>query len=245
MIFKNFNNELPNILHFQGRSIIMNQTFNKQVDDTLQSKFEGFPDNLTVITTFTNKDQSPLVYQLENNNVPYINSYKEEYGPFIMTDKIKYIVNALKEVKTEYVLILDGYDVLIQSFENILERFKEYNTKMLFNASKNNYPVVVLDRMPFRDYIGQFNCFNAGCAIGYTKDFLDFYSDAEELMNMEGFFNPYNSEQFILRHIFGKYSEKMLEENPYISIDYSCKVFLALSQACVIPKKDKNECNAI
>ena len=246
MLFKNFTDGIPNILHFQGRSHIMAEMFEKQIDDTMQSKFEGFPENVTVITTFTEKDASPLVYQLENNNVSYINSYKEEYGSFVMTDKIMYIVNALKEVKTELVLILDGYDVLIQNFDNLLANFKDYNTRMLFNASKNNYPVVQIDQMPFRDYIGQFNHFNAGCAIGYTEDFLKFYSEAQELMNQEGFFNPYNSEQYILRHIFAKYSEHMLDKEPYISIDYACKVFLALSQAYVFPKKEfENEWHAI
>lgn len=246
MNIKNFNEELTNILHFQGKSDIMTKMFTRQVEDTMGKKIEGFPDNLTVITTFTNKDASPLVYQLENNKIPYINSYKNEYGEFIMTDKVKYILNALKEVKTEMVLILDGYDVLIQNFDKLIENFKLYNTRMLYNASKNNYPVVVLDKMPFRDYIGQFNCFNAGCAIGYTKDFIDFYSDAYETMNKPGFFNPYGSEQFILRTVFAKYSENMLKENPYICIDYGCKVFLALSQACIIPRdKDQKIVNAV
>ena len=65
-------------------------------------------------------------------------------------------------------------------------------------------------------------------------------------MNKPGFFNPYGSEQFILRTVFAKYSENMLKENPYICIDYGCKVFLALSQACIIPRdKDQKIVNAV
>ena len=67
MVIKNFNDEIPNILHFQGRSEIMSNMFERQVTDTMQNKFEGFPEDVTVITTFTNKDASPLVYQLEHH----------------------------------------------------------------------------------------------------------------------------------------------------------------------------------
>ena len=56
MNIKNFNEELTNILHFQGKSDIMTKMFTKQVEDTMEKRFEGFPDNLTVITTYTNKD---------------------------------------------------------------------------------------------------------------------------------------------------------------------------------------------
>jgi len=46
----------------------------------------------------------------------------------------------LKEIETKYILILDGYDVVIDNWDSLIEKFKSFNAGIVFNASKNNYP---------------------------------------------------------------------------------------------------------
>lgn len=222
----NSKNTPINISHFQGTSQDRLDTLISKINDT--SVLDNFPSNeLSIITVYTDEDKCILSKQLKKFGIPFINGItgKEDRvanKPWEMPDKIYYILNALSMVKTEYVLILDGYDVLINSFDNILYKFKNlYSVRMLFNATKNNYPNVLVDRIHDRDWRGDFRYFNAGCAIGYTSDFLAFYQECYKIRSQIP--NIWDSEQYILRNIFAKYSEDLT--NSPIDFDWKCDIF--------------------
>ena len=201
------------------------------------------PDDITILTTYTDEKSCYIYKQCKLNNIEIVNSYNEEYGKFHRTLKINYIINALKNIKTKYVIILDGYDVILNSFDNIIEKFKSYNTRILFNASKNNYPQTYIDSIECRDYMGNFRYFNAGCLIGYTDDVIDFYIQATQLDEKIYAKNTENSEQYILRHVFKKYSQHAynIDVNKFVAIDYLCRVFICLGNSDFIVCNETND----
>jgi len=213
-----------NISHFQGTSRERYTEFMSRVSNN--SDLSSFPEDLTIITVFTDKESCILYKQLEKFNISCINAYdfcEDKNKEWFMPDKVSYILKALDTVKTTYALILDGYDVLINSFDNILYKFKQTNLKMLYNSTKNNFPNVYIDKIHDRDWRGEFRFFNAGCAIGYTNEFKKFYQDCLDLIPFIN--NPFSSEQFVLRNIFAKYSEKVDTKDAYIDFDWQCNIF--------------------
>ena len=71
-----------NIGHFQGcRNNLVydeNKEYYIKIFEDQKRSYENtkltLPDDLTIITTFTNKEKAFCVKQLENNNIPYINA---------------------------------------------------------------------------------------------------------------------------------------------------------------------------
>ena len=130
-------------------------------------------------------------------------------------------------------MIVDGYDVVFNKLDDIVEKFKKYDTRILYNASKNNYPNVYIDKIPERDYLGSFRFFNAGCCIGYTQDLIKFYEECLEMQQSREIMsaNLEMSEQFILRHVFKKYSETAFKDDnkeKYVKFDNECSIFICM-----------------
>ena len=184
-------------------------------------KTTKIPNEITIITCSNRKDSvGLLIPQLKRSNIKYINTVPLGIE-FNNVMKIPYIVQSLKNVNTEYVLILDAFDVLFsEDNTNILDTFNTFNKKLVFNASKNNYPDEEIDIIKNRDMLGPFKYFNAGCCLGETSYTLDFYKKCLEIITIE---NPHKSEQYILRHIFNN------EQNS-ICIDNECKIFQTLGR---------------
>lgn len=230
----NFRGQEVNIYHLQGSKL--EYYYNQLLDTHMNSQgnLVGDP-NLTIITTY-NQEWHPGVHmQLIKWGIPFINAWYDNGNPWYMPDKVYFIREALEKVKTEYVLILDDYDVVINDLVDIIPRFKSYgeSTRILYNASKNNYPTVNIDKIPERDYLGEFNHFNAGCGIGYTEDMKHFYSDCIYIHeHPDQFINVYESEQFLLRVVFSNYSERLCTDSP-IKFDYDCRVFLCMGNATI------------
>ena len=200
------------IYHFQGRSYLYNRDFMK----SLRYKETKLPtDKLTVVTA-TNKDTIGLLLpQLRKSNIEYINLVPQGCE-WDNTMKIPYILEALDEVQTEYVLILDAFDVILDQDNNdIIDRFLLFNKQLVYNATKNNHPKMQIDTIENRESLGPFKYFNAGCCVGYTSYAKVFYQKCLELKNV---IDPTKSEQLIIRKAFDTEQEN-------ICIDNECKIF--------------------
>ena len=215
--FVNKNLITTNILHFPGEASHIKEYWLTLIEE--KSSFANV-DNLTIITFATDENNSPLINQLKRNNINYINAVDDK-SDWVNTKKIGYLLNALEKVETEYVLILDGYDVVIQDLNNILDKFKTLNHRIIFNATHNNYPNIEIDKIPNRESLGDFCYLNAGGCIGYKEDIQKFYQKVLAVQNNVE--NPNNSEQLLVRTVFAEYSDK--KDNNFVFIDYSSTIF--------------------
>lgn len=208
------------IYHFQGRSYLYQKEFMR----SLRYGTSKLPYDITVITCNNHSDTvGLLIPQLKRSYIPYINIVPKNIS-WDNTMKISYIVEALKKVTTKYVLILDAFDVILDNNNsNILETFATFGKKLVFNASKNNYPKVNIDTIPNRDQLGPFKYLNAGCCLGETYYTLSFYKKCLDILDID---NPNKSEQFIVRHIFDK-------EQDCVGIDHECKIFQTMGHCTV------------
>ena len=188
------------------------------------------PDDVTVVTMANAPDNCLLIKQLKANKMPFLN-HAEPGGDWKNTMKPGYIRKSLDEVRTEYALILDAGDVLLTGdLTDIVARFKAYTfdgipgstaakaLKMLFGASKNNHPNMLIDKVYGRDYRGEFRYLNAGTAFGYTDYCKAFYKEVDRLIWEDELKAPNHSEQFFVRHVF---KDRM----DAVDFDYKCDIF--------------------
>lgn len=221
-------NEIVNIIHLQGKTI---ESFPKTIE-IIQNTAEINPINdkkLSIVSCWTEDKKCILKQQLDRFNIKLINALPNNYNylsNWYMPNKIKYYINCLEnQIETEYVLILDGYDVLVNTFDNIINKFKKTNYRILFNATHHNYPNEEIDILYNRKKYLPYGYFNAGCCIGYRKDLIKFYKESLEYINI---YNPYESEQKILRHTFAKYSNDKYQK--FIGIDYKQNIFSTMGK---------------
>lgn len=234
-----------NVSHFQGTSRDRLGEFMDMVRDKSVLKL---PKELTVLTTYTDPDMCILYQQLKSHGIECVNTYdhvdksklSEQWN---MVDKIGMILAGLEHVDTELVLICDGYDVYINSFENIIPKFKKTNLRMLFNGTKNNFPLTHVDKIHDRDWRGDFRYFNAGCAIGYVEDFKQFYEICKNLATTVN--NPWESEQYVLRVAFSGYSENVNTPLAYMDFDWECNLFQTYVNSVALKLFDNQEIYAI
>jgi hypothetical protein len=183
-------------------------------------------DQLAIISTWTDAQSCCLLQQCIKNNISIYNCVPDNYDTtqeWYMPNKIKFFLNLLEKITQPYILFLDGYDVLLTHLDDILNKFKEFNYDILFNPSCNNYPDVLIDIIPNRTQKGVYRYFNAGCCIGKREALIKFYKEALEYIDIA---NPLNSEQFIMRHAFAKYSKDPIQR--FIGIDHDCRIFQSM-----------------
>lgn len=213
----NYRDSEFNICHFQGRSFYAYSYVISRIEDN--ELF--YPKGIDIITFFNNKDNAILAKQLERNDIPYINAFNSFDKKWDNRNKIDYTLKSLDKCSNEIVIICDANDVLINTFNNILYKFKTCGKRVLFNATTNNYPDILIDKIMNRDFMGKFRYFNAGCCIGYKEDLINFYSECKKFLDTKPY-NPWGSEQFILRNIFAKYLEN---NNNTVGFDNTCDIF--------------------
>lgn len=219
----NANNKEINILHFQGRSLeTLKDMFNLVKNNVQLAPLEP---NLTIVSCWTDDTKCHLLQQLNKFGINLVNAVPDNYDRSVkwdMTNKIQFYIEYLKEkVKTDYVLLLDGYDVLLTSTIDIVKRFKATGYRIIFNTTYNKYPkedIEVIENR--RNKLGDFQYFNAGCCIGYREDLIKFYT---ECLNYKDIPNPARSEQKILRHCFANYSNDPLQK--FIWLDTNRIIF--------------------
>ena len=195
-----------NILHFQGRNLqILKKTANLVYHYANLNPIND--KELSIVSCWTDNFRCILYNQLIKFNIHVINALPKDYNydmGWDMRNKIKYYIECLEnQVNTKYVLLLDGYDVLFASTNDIIKKFEKSGYRIIFNTSYNNYPDEFIDIVPNRETLGFFKYFNAGCCIGYREDLIKFYKECLEYIDVP---NPLNSEQKIIRMGFAKYS---------------------------------------
>lgn len=203
----NNNNQEINILHFQGRSLeILREIFTLVKNNAQLTPLEP---NLTIVSCWTDDSKCHLLQQLNRFNIKLINAVPDDYDrseKWDMTNKIRFYIKCLKEkVTTDYVLLLDGYDVILTSTVDIVKKFKATGYKIIFNSTYNKYPKEDIEFIRNRKHkLGEFQYFNAGCCIGYRESLIEFYTQCLEYIDIP---NPVRSEQKILRCCFSNYSD--------------------------------------
>lgn len=223
-----------NIFHFQGKA---RYHYEKLFDEMSQLRLNNDP-RLVIVTCASDETLSPLINQYKQSNIPYVNIYRPRYyaGGWSNTLKMSLFIEFLKTLSNDQiVLFTDGYDVAVRSLDAIYDRFKQKKKRIVFNATKHNYPDVSIDRLYNRDFIGEFKYFNAGCCIGYAGDLLKFYEEAKSILD-RGVYNPWDSEQLIIRMAWAKYSE---QESDFIGIDSDCSIFQTLGSTRIQKQEDK------
>ena len=212
-----------NILHFQGKNL--EQFVNTSMLIYELCKLDSLEEDLSVVSCWTDYEKCILGQQFRNNNLTLHNALPGDYDlsqPWDMRNKIKFYINYLEyNIDTDIVILVDAYDVLFPSTKDIVKKFKEQPYHILFNSTVNNFPFVNIDKIPNRleqDRFAPF--FNAGCCIGYRYDLIRFYQECYNLVNIP---NEFESEQYILRHVFSNYSE--YPNKVFVGIDFKRNIF--------------------
>lgn len=221
-VYNKFDKEV-NVLHFQGKNL--EQFINTSILIYELAKLDQLEENLSIIACWTNYEKCILAQQFYKNDLKLHNALPDDYDfsqPWDMRDKIKFYIDYLENnITTDIVMLLDGYDVLLTSTKDIVKKFLSQPYRILFNSTVNNYPFVNIDIIQGRFKYDRF-CpfFNAGCCIGYREDLIKFYKECYELVDIP---NEFNSEQFVVRHAFAKYSNDPNQN--FIWIDFNRDIF--------------------
>ncbi len=236
-VYNKFGKEI-NVLHFQGKNL--EQFVHTSILIYELSKLDPLEKNLSVVACWTDDEKCILNKQFIKNNLILHNALPINYDYtqlWDMRNKIKYYIDYLENyINTDIVMLLDGYDVLLASTKDIVAKFLSQPYHILFNSTVNNYPLANIDYIWNRYQYDQF-CpfFNAGCCIGYRKDLIKFYKECYELINIP---NNYNSEQFIVRHAFAKYSN--IHNQDFIWIDFKRDIFHSMGY--MVSSYNADEC---
>lgn len=179
------------------------------------------PDDTTILLVSTdvseNNDKAILIKQLNEYNIPYVNAYDilSDIPRFNMIEKPFFIMQALKNITTKYVIICDAYDVLFNSFNHIIDNFKEYNCDVLFNACKAPFPGKTIEHIKDRDGMEPYMHLNAGFIVGYRDSLMTLYQKCVFFIESDEYDLNNTSEQYIVRNAIAK-------DTPYIDFtDFS------------------------
>lgn len=218
---KNYINDKNNkiyVAHFPGSGIKLGQSI---IDENINRSI-SIDSRISIITPTTRECglTSGLIKELEYNSINYINTAENE-TVWLNTKKIKYILESLEKVRTEYALILDGRDTIILNDldEEFIEKFKSLKFDIIYNATTVQFPrnLVIeplkqLMKIPYpRKYL------NAGVCFGKVDSLKKMYNTCEEIL-----LNTKNKtlEQPIVRMARQKHLD-------ICGIDHECDLFVA------------------
>lgn len=156
-------------------------------------------DNISIISIVNNECLSSCLLYKQYNFIYNKSALNKDWH---MPDKIKYILELLKNINTEYCIITDARDVLITADldNSFINNFLDYNCDILYNATISKYPKITLQSdYHIKGKSGKFKYLNAGLCIGKTKALLNWY----QYLN-DNFIYESESEQYILRKLYNK-----------------------------------------
>ncbi len=222
MIYNKKTNTIPILVHMPGK-IDFIPNWNKFSKCNLTFK-HSMPKNLTIITFGNNKHFSNKFNLFEkcllNNSINYL-----KLGINVKTwnnsIKINLIYDNLKNIKTKYVLFADNSDVvLVNKIDNIIELFKTFKCKALFNSELIFYPKMVEKNIfDFEAKLVENSFLNAGLWIA-ELDFVE--SMLIDLIEMKkNYFTE--SEQYYYKKIY-------FEKFPLIQVDHNSVIFQGLNR---------------
>lgn len=215
----------PCIIHCPG---ILNKHYYWTYFKDFSNEFEE-EKNLTIVTWNTNDNYHKKLGLLERSlkNYPIINCAQNLSSPWINNQKMILLNNHINSIKTQYVLGADSSDtIFIKSPKEILDKFKELKTSMLFGCEKFFFPLdgIFQEEKEFQDKIAKnmpYKYLNAGLWIAdteYLKQIIPQYVNA--LKNLPQ--NKYMGSEQIVWH-------KVLKTAKSIRLDYSCEIFQNLA----------------
>lgn len=216
-----------NVLHFPGTTRkVYHQVFKSELDKVI---LEEVPE-LDIISCWTDDNDCILYQQLKKQNINLINAYPGvKVKSWDMRNKIKWYIDTLERSDKDICLLLDGYDVLLVSLDNIIEKFKSSGTRILFNSTKANYPRLDIEYIENREQYGYDHWLNAGCCIGYRQDLINFYKEALSYFKEA---RETRSEQHLIRLAFKNHTK---EE---VWVDFDRLIFSTLGTKDIIIVND-------
>ena len=192
-------------------------------------------DKFVVITVATedNLELKRFKNSCEQNNIPYIilglgdqwKSGLAENGVLLEpggAQKIIYLRDELKKWPTlqdHIVLFTDSYDVVfVEGCKEILKRFRETDSQILFSCEKTCWPdESLIDEYPEVDH--EYRFLNSGGFIGYANQILEIIDSEIDI--------TYDDQLY--------YTEKFFEyqkiDPEFIKLDYDRKIFQTLNLA--------------
>lgn len=180
------------------------------------------PDNVAIVTFATDDiaSQALLIRQLDKNGIAYDNlahhalprgqGWKHYF-------KFPGLVEFVPTLKQEYVLVLDGIDVLLcQPLESIIDRFNAYGKDVVFGAQKNPWPkdVTVPGEEPTDGY-GRYRYLNSGTVLGRRDAVASFFERAWTVQREQ---TRRENDQWPCRVVF-------CERRDTVEIDHRCSLF--------------------
>lgn len=137
-------------------------------------------------------DESFIVKQCGYNNIPIFNTAINEQK-WNNCMKINHILECLKQIETDYILILDGRDTLIVNDldATFIEKYLSYKIPIVYNATPIPYPNTVIE--PLQELLkisGTHKFLNAGICVGTKEALVEFYKQAK-IIN-DKIYNKYN-----------------------------------------------------
>ena len=177
--------------------------------------------SLSIITSFTDKDKSVLAKQLEESNIDYINA-SENVETFVKAFKPIYYAEALKNVDTEYVLIMDSYDTILESIDDMPSCLGYYGKDMLYSSWRTHFPTYFdVDFSVPQDNNKKY--LNSGVFFGKTSDAKEFYTNLSNYIKAN-----YETSDHWLKNFEQYWLYKFLSENAQyldkLGIDYEEKL---------------------
>jgi hypothetical protein len=173
----------------------------------------SIPEDLTVVTWNNKKRISGLEAQLNKFQIPHVVLGKE--NSFWASNRIKPKTLLKHNFSTKYVLAMDAFDVMIiRDLSNIIDDFKNFNAKILFNATSTIWPEVE-EHGKIEESLANypFAFFNSGVFIGEIEYIKEVFSEIPYSKKEY----PY-SDQYLIRQEYHK-------RYPEIQIDWQCKIF--------------------
>jgi hypothetical protein len=182
----------------------------------------AIPD-LTIVTWSNKSELTPLEENLKHYGLPHLVMGKEYAGvKWHQKLKLEILKSALAGIKTELIMGLDSFDVLLlDDPKKALESFRKSGCEMLFNASCYNWPRD-FETSAFEESVVKvrFRYLNGGCFIAkaeFLKTVLE--DDFCRVSKSYGDF----TEQMFYKLMYQKYY-------PKIKIDSRCEIFQSLKR---------------
>ena len=139
--------------------------------------------SLSIITAFTDKSKAVLAKLLDDNNIGYINA-AADVESFVKAFKPVYYYDAVKNVSDDYVLIIDGYDTVLESIDEIPSCLEHYHKDMLYSAWNVHFPTYFdVDLSVPEDNEKKF--LNSGVFFGKTSEVKKFYKALSDYIKAE------------------------------------------------------------
>ena len=145
---------------------------NKKNEEKIESNID-----LSIITSFTERDKAILADQLEDNNIEYINA-AENVNDFNKAFKPIYYYDALKDVSTEYVLIIDSYDTIIYGIDDMPSYLNHYDKDMIYSAWNAHFPTFIDFDFSVPEN-NELKFLNSGVVFGKTEFVKQYFHDVE------------------------------------------------------------------